>query len=463
MSCRQLDLAEIYDFSEGALDPDRRLAVEAHLRLCPDCRGAMGDVSRIAADLESVAFPVPDPSPGFRDRVLAGADVLLKRLAESGRSGRTARASPASHPLPGIDEGALLAQRPWYVRPIPRFAALAAAILVVLAGLALSGLFPTDRVAVASIRDIDGVMVNSATATGLRDLFADDTLETAEDCGGSFVSLCGTSVVLGAASQVVVAGRGPDGCLRFRLLVGRAWICTDPRPGFPGGVDVETAIASVSEIREGEAYLEFSPGARRLRVEIERGRARVAPSQSGVPAGPVLLEAGHALDLDAAAGGAGLHLGRASVDDVALAFIAGLAGGRTCAKRMLSHYDRAKAGPIHWVGRPEKALRIASGFRRPIFAIAEDSAIGDEELETDEAFRRAASRYVCVQFRPDTVEAEALLAEVKNPTARLLPRILLCPKATFMDGFAAGEPLSAVTERMEEVCSEVLNRVLSTQ
>ena len=58
-------------FARGGLPPDERMAMEAHLRDCPTCRLALGEVDPIAATLaQGRTPPVPD---GFAARVTAAA------------------------------------------------------------------------------------------------------------------------------------------------------------------------------------------------------------------------------------------------------------------------------------------------------------------------------------------------------------------------------------------------------
>lgn len=61
------DLTALLD---GALDPDRRAAVEGHLDACDACRAERDDLARTLAALSALPPPSPPP-PGFEQRFYA--------------------------------------------------------------------------------------------------------------------------------------------------------------------------------------------------------------------------------------------------------------------------------------------------------------------------------------------------------------------------------------------------------
>jgi anti-sigma factor RsiW len=96
------DLTALLD---GALAPDRRAVVEAHLAGCAGCRA---ERERIAAVLSTFAalLPVPAPTPGFEQRFYA----RLSREKELGPSlFRRFRISPWRWAVPAAGLGAVAA------------------------------------------------------------------------------------------------------------------------------------------------------------------------------------------------------------------------------------------------------------------------------------------------------------------------------------------------------------------
>lgn len=61
---------ELTAFLDGALDPERRAAVEGHLAACAGCRAERDELARTLATLSALP-PPPPPPPGFEQRFYA--------------------------------------------------------------------------------------------------------------------------------------------------------------------------------------------------------------------------------------------------------------------------------------------------------------------------------------------------------------------------------------------------------
>lgn len=436
MSCDQFELADVYDYSDGSLDSRRRLAFESHVSACAHCRTALTDVRRMADDFERLPIPVPAPSAGFRDAVFSGAEGLLKRLREEG----TAPARPSrgrSAPTLGVDSrhSAPSSDRPegprirWHRRPAARFAALAAAILVI----AVVFNFTVDRSVVASILDGDNVLVKGEKYVGgTVELGPGDTIETEARRAGSFISASGESVVLGPNSRLVVRGRDEDGCLVLWLERGRAWILIDEGRGKPAGVDMEKGEGAHDSLTGGEAFVYNDPNGGGYKIEV----APCGGSDASSPDCP--------------------RLERARLDEV-VAEILKEVEPKT-AERARHHYDKVKPTPIHWVKDLGHAALIARNLLRPILVVDERGGLADELFATDEALRSAASRYVCVKIRRDTPGLDRFLENVEPKERRSESRLLLCPQSKFRAAIAADAPLSVLISEMEKVCDDVTEK-----
>ena len=73
LDIRCIDLVELVtDYLEGAVDEDRRLTIEAHLRLCEPCANYVEQMRTTIKQLGHVPLPearqLPDP---VRDQLLA--------------------------------------------------------------------------------------------------------------------------------------------------------------------------------------------------------------------------------------------------------------------------------------------------------------------------------------------------------------------------------------------------------
>lgn len=437
MSCIQFELADVYDYSDGSLDSRRRLAFEAHVSACAHCRTALSDVRRIADDFERSPIPVPSPSAGFRDAVLAGADGLMKRMREEGSAparpsrARSAPTLGADSPHPATPSDADRPRIAWHRRPAARFAALAAAIVVIAAIFNLSG---GRRVAVASILDGDNVLLNDVPyVSGSVELAPGDTIETEARRAGSFISSSGESVVLGPSARLVVKERDEDGCLVLRLERGHAWILIDEsRGGKPSGVDMESVDGARASVTGGEAFVYSDPEGGGFRVEVDP----CGGSEPGSPDTP--------------------RLERARLDEVVVQILKEV--NPKTAMRARDHYDRVKPTPIHWVKDLRHAALIAWNLRRPILVVDERGGLSDEMFAIDEALRKAASRYVCVRIRRDAEGVDEFLSKVEPAENRASPRLLLCPETKLRTTIAGDAPLPDLIREMEKICDDVTEK-----
>lgn len=70
MNCEQTN-GFLDDYLDGYLDKGQRLVLEQHLSTCPACQADLENRKALLKELR--ALPVPDPSPGFKARVLRNA------------------------------------------------------------------------------------------------------------------------------------------------------------------------------------------------------------------------------------------------------------------------------------------------------------------------------------------------------------------------------------------------------
>jgi hypothetical protein len=70
MNCEQTN-SILDDYLDGYLTDGQRLDIESHLATCADCRAELEKRKVFFAGLRNL--PVPDPSPGFEERVLRNA------------------------------------------------------------------------------------------------------------------------------------------------------------------------------------------------------------------------------------------------------------------------------------------------------------------------------------------------------------------------------------------------------
>jgi len=70
MNCEQTN-SFLDDYQDGYLDEGQRQELEAHLLSCPDCQKDLENRNSLLKGLR--ALPVPEPSPGFEERVFSNA------------------------------------------------------------------------------------------------------------------------------------------------------------------------------------------------------------------------------------------------------------------------------------------------------------------------------------------------------------------------------------------------------
>jgi anti-sigma-K factor RskA len=104
----------------GALDEDEAYGFAAHLEVCASCRDEVGRL-RVAADALPLAAPPVSPPPELKTRLMAIVE------AEAASAAPEARRAPSPSPVLGWLRGLLTR---------PAFAATAAALLLVVGGLA---------------------------------------------------------------------------------------------------------------------------------------------------------------------------------------------------------------------------------------------------------------------------------------------------------------------------------------
>jgi anti-sigma factor RsiW len=61
LACREF-VELVTDYLDGALPPDERSRLEAHLAGCDGCTGYLQDVRMIAATLPEIELPAADPA-----------------------------------------------------------------------------------------------------------------------------------------------------------------------------------------------------------------------------------------------------------------------------------------------------------------------------------------------------------------------------------------------------------------
>ena len=70
MRCQKVQ-QDLSAFLDGVVPPDERVAMEAHLRGCPECQGALTRLRRLSSLLENI--PAPPVPVGFSERLMARA------------------------------------------------------------------------------------------------------------------------------------------------------------------------------------------------------------------------------------------------------------------------------------------------------------------------------------------------------------------------------------------------------
>ncbi len=76
MRCEDVQ-GHLPNYADGEIPPKERRAIEAHLRGCPICRAALGEVDSVAAMVvQSKAPPLP---PGFAEQVMSRARYRITR------------------------------------------------------------------------------------------------------------------------------------------------------------------------------------------------------------------------------------------------------------------------------------------------------------------------------------------------------------------------------------------------
>ena len=119
MRCRKVQ-QDLSAFLDGLVPADERVAMEAHLRGCPECQGALTRLRRLSSLLESI--PAPPVPVGFSERLMA----------------RAYQRQPQRHGL------RILSSRPMvFWRNMPASRRVAAAAMVVI-GLAVGTLMGRD-------------------------------------------------------------------------------------------------------------------------------------------------------------------------------------------------------------------------------------------------------------------------------------------------------------------------------
>lgn len=117
MRCAQAQKL-ISDYVDGDLDERRAAELEKHMDACPDCREVLEDFRRIVKEARSLKTVIPAEAVWVRiSRGLDGA-----RIKEPRRSEPVTRLTPA---------------RPFFLARHPVWSAAAAALIVVVGGLAL--------------------------------------------------------------------------------------------------------------------------------------------------------------------------------------------------------------------------------------------------------------------------------------------------------------------------------------
>jgi len=425
MSCKDYELADVFDYTDGSLESRRRLSFEAHITACAHCRGALEDVRRIASGLERTALAsVPEPPPGLRAAVLADADAMLKRMLEEGTAPArpSVRGSAPTHQEDSHRPSLSPERLSWRSRPIPRFIGLAAAVLLAIVGI----YFFTDRNVVASITDGDGLYVNDVEYKGGSiQLYPNARIRTDKGRAGSFLSASGESVVLGPSSELLVKDRDADGCLVLVLESGHAWVvigeCEEGDK--PGGVDFERPSGGHASVGK-EAFVYCDPAG--YRIESALGDGSSAPT-----------------------------IEEAKLDDIVVALVPNV-HSRT-AGRARAHYDRVKRKPVHWVKSIAQARVISWNLRRPILVVDENGDFSNDLFEKDEALRNAASKFVCVRVQRGAEGLDDLLSKITDPEKKSLPRILLCPEEKLRAAFSADASIADIVAEMEKVCTDVTN------
>ncbi len=88
------DLAELYAL--GALEPDERARVDAHLVVCPDCERAVGRAEETVAALDDLVLPQAASPARLGERIAAAARTIVPQrpvasASQGSRAGRRRR------------------------------------------------------------------------------------------------------------------------------------------------------------------------------------------------------------------------------------------------------------------------------------------------------------------------------------------------------------------------------------